>query len=98
MEENYTEKTERSTQEEKKEEKTSRPEVIPWNQIASELEQGGSTASGDDTEHAHTGSTTPSEGDPRPSKMSRVSNAREEISDVMPEQFCHVLSIKRVKP
>ena len=84
---------------EKKKENEKKPfriEVIPWDQIVSELEQGDSSARKDDTEHTYTVRTTQSEGDPRPSKTRRISNVRGEISDVVPEQFCHTRAyIKR---
>ena len=88
----------------KKNKERSRPEVIPWKEVPSDLHPGESTATseGDTEELIYEGrdAVSDSDGDvPRPIKMQRISDVMETPSDKLPEEFRHMQqSIKQVKP
>ena len=88
----------------KKNNERSRPEVIPWKEVPSDLHPGESTATseGDTEELIYEGrdAVSDSDGDvPRPIKMQRISDVMETPSDKLPEEFRHMQqSIKQVKP
>ena len=88
----------------KKNKERSRPEVIPWKEVPSDLQPSESTATseGDTEELIYEGrdAVSDSDGDvPRTIKMQRISNFMETPSDKLPEEFRHIQqSIKQVKP